>query len=323
MMRGVFATAVGLGALVAASVGLTVRYLPISNHVVLGVAAVSPYLLLGAPAALLIFGPAGRWALCAIASLLTVAAAAVQLPLFISDKHGDDSVRVRVMTANLFLGQADAKSLLAIAEANADLLAVQELTPLLAKQLSADGVDKVFPYRVLDARADASGTGLWSRFPIDDSTLAAKRGFVHATVAARIKVNGVDVDPTVLVAHLPGPWPEPLDDWNRELGEWPQVLRDASKEADQGCVVTAGDFNSTYDMRPFRNLLRDGYRDAAEQSGAGFTPTYPANMAIPPLIGIDHLLTYQCAAASLRTVRVPGSDHLGLISTIEVPRRLG
>ena len=35
-------------------------------------------------------------------------------------------------------------------------------------------------------------------------------------------------------------------------------------------MIVAGDFNSTTDMRPFRALLRNGYRDAAEQSGAGF-----------------------------------------------------
>jgi endonuclease/exonuclease/phosphatase (EEP) superfamily protein YafD len=81
----------------------------------------------------------------------------------------------------------------------------------------------------------------------------------------------------------------------------------------------AGDFNATYDVQPFRRLLRNGYRDAAEQGGSGFTPTYPANATPPPLIAIDHILTRRCTATSTDVVPLPGSDHRGLVSSIAVP----
>ena len=77
--------------------------------------------------------------------------------------------------------------------------------------------------------------------------------------------------------------------------------------------------NSTTDMRPFRALLHDGYRDAAEQSGAGIKPTFPADTRLPPLVAIDHILTRDCAATSLRTLAIPGSDHRGLVVTVTVP----
>ena len=85
-------------------------------------------------------------------------------------------------------------------------------------------------------------------------------------------------------------------------------------------MIVPGDFNSTLDMRPFRDLLRHGYKDAAEQAGAATAPTFPANTWLPPLIAIDHILTRRSIATSLHTVAVPGSDHLALVATIKIPR---
>ena len=86
-----------------------------------------------------------------------------------------------------------------------------------------------------------------------------------------------------------------------------------------GAVIVAGDFNSTTDMLGFRRLLKNGYHDAAEQSGAGLNPTFPANSAVPPLVGIDHILVRNASAGEVRTLRIPGSDHLGLAATVRVP----
>jgi hypothetical protein len=40
---------IGLGLLAVAAVALTVRYVPIRNRMVLGIATLAPYLMLGAP----------------------------------------------------------------------------------------------------------------------------------------------------------------------------------------------------------------------------------------------------------------------------------
>jgi endonuclease/exonuclease/phosphatase family metal-dependent hydrolase len=71
-------------------------------------------------------------------------------------------------------------------------------------------------------------------------------------------------------------------------------------------------------MAPFRNLLTNGFSDAAAQSGAGITRTFPADSSVPPLLGIDHVLTYNATATDVQTVRVPGSDHLGLLAMIRL-----
>jgi endonuclease/exonuclease/phosphatase (EEP) superfamily protein YafD len=304
--------------LAAAVVGLVARYIPVFHHVVLIAGAVSPYLMVGAPVAAVLFLLQRRWLLTTVAAVAAVAAIAVELPLFVGETEAHSGVQVRVMTANLYLGQADPTVVVETAEAKADVLAVQELTPAEAQRLSAAGLDRTFPYRVLDAREEASGTGVWSRFPLKEPSIL--KGYWHAMITARAEVPGVAVDPVLFIPHLSGPWPMPLKDWNRDYKKLPAELRDLAATAGTGCVIVAGDFNSTFDLQPFRRLLSAGYRDAAEQTGAGITATYPANSWRPPLLAIDHILTYQCTATSVNTVRLPGSDHKGLTSVVEIPR---
>jgi endonuclease/exonuclease/phosphatase (EEP) superfamily protein YafD len=100
---------------------------------------------------------------------------------------------------------------------------------------------------------------------------------------------------------------------------WP-ALEEAAKSASEGSVIVAGDVNSTADMREFRQLLGNGYNDASEQAGAGMTATFPADVLLPPFLGIDHILTRECTATLVRTVTVPGSDHRAMVADIELPR---
>lgn len=96
-------------------------------------------------------------------------------------------------------------------------------------------------------------------------------------------------------------------------------MNNLAETAGQGAVIVAGDFNSTPDMRQFRDLLTNGYRDAVEQTGAGFAPTFPSNKWFPPVLVIDHVLTRNAAASSIQTVDIPGSDHRALLATVHVP----
>jgi hypothetical protein len=61
-------------------------------------------------------------------------------------------------------------------------------------------------------------------------------------------------------------------------------------------------------MPPFRALLGNGYRDAAEQSRAGTNPAFPADSRLPPFVAVDHILLRNRTATSLRTLKIPGSD---------------
>ncbi len=69
----------------------------------------------------------------------------------------------------------------------------------------------------------------------------------------------------------------------------------------------------------FRHLLSGGYRDAAEQAGAGFVPTYPTDYPCPPLLTLDHVVTHHVMAHAVSSVRLPGSDHRGLQVELVLP----
>jgi endonuclease/exonuclease/phosphatase (EEP) superfamily protein YafD len=107
--------------------------------------------------------------------------------------------------------------------------------------------------------------------------------------------------------------------WRRGITDAKTELNHFAEAVGPGAVIVAGDFNSTPDMRQFRDLLSNGYRDAVDQTGGGFAPTFSSDAWHPPLIVIDHVLTRQAAAASIRTVYIRGSDHRALLATIEVP----
>jgi endonuclease/exonuclease/phosphatase (EEP) superfamily protein YafD len=317
-MIRVFATALGVLAFAVGAAGLASRYVPVSNEAILVVAAASPYLTVAGVIALVLFALARRRMLTILAAVLSVVMIGVQLPRFIGPEKTDvPSVAVRVATANLGFGQADPGAITELALSSADVLVIQELTPAAAAGLSSAGLDETFGHRVLNPEERAFGIGVWSRYPILDS--AHIDGYQMPMLRTRIQVPGVKFVPTVLAVHLAAPWVQPLHYFRDDLARFPDTLREVSRDAGAGAVIVAGDLNSTIDMQPFRKFLAEGYRDAGEQAGAGLTRTYPSKPWRKPMIGIDHVLVYNCTASSVYTVPVPGSDHRGLATTIEVP----
>jgi endonuclease/exonuclease/phosphatase (EEP) superfamily protein YafD len=137
-------------------------------------------------------------------------------------------------------------------------------------------------------------------------------------VAARLRIPGVRFDPVVASVHVTSPLAS-FGDWRSGITAIKAELDGLADAAGPGSVIVAGDFNSTPDMRQFRDLLTNGYRDAVEQTGAGFTPTFPSHTWFPPLITVDHVLTRHAAASSICTIDVRGSDHRSLVATVDVP----
>jgi endonuclease/exonuclease/phosphatase (EEP) superfamily protein YafD len=317
-MIRVVATVAGGLMLAVAAVGFLARYLPISNEVVLIVAALSPYLAAAGLAAMILFAVVRRWVLTIVAAVLCAVMLIVLLPRFLGpEKTSVPSVSVRVLTANLSLGQADPTAVVALARDTADVLVVQEMTPGLAAAMVRAGLDSFMPHRSIDPRKNADGIGIWSRYPIADSQ--AVSGHAMPMRIARIQVPGVVITPTVLAVHVAAPWVQPLQYFRDDIARFPTTLQAAARNAGSGAVIVAGDMNATYDMRPFRRLLDEGYRDAAEQAGAGLKRSFPSRSWYGPVFGIDHVLVRNCTATVAQTLPVPGSDHRGLFTVIQIP----
>jgi endonuclease/exonuclease/phosphatase (EEP) superfamily protein YafD len=314
-MIRVLATVIGALTFTVAAAGLVARYLPITSEAVLIAAAASPYLSAAGLVAMVLFAVVRRWVPTIVAALLCAVMLIVLLPRYLGpEKSTERSVPVRVLTANLALGQADPKAVVALARDGADVLVVEEMTPGLAVALSVAGLDAVMPHRSIDPRKNADGVGIWSRYPIPDAQ--AITGYQLAMRIARIQVPGVVIAPTLLAVHLAAPWVQPLQFFRDDITQFPTTLQQAARIAGSGAVIVAGDLNSTYDMRPFRRLLDEGYRDGAEQAGAGLTRSFPSSR---PVFGIDHVLVRNCAATQAQTVPVAGSDHRGLAAVVDIP----
>lgn len=308
----------GVGLLIVATVALVARYVPIPGHRTLYAVIAAPYLIPAALGALLLFLWGRRWLMAGVAACLAIALVAPQLPWYVRADTGPTGTTVRAMTLNMLFGAADPAAALAVASSSADVLMLQELTPAAVDGLTAAGIEKRFPYKAVDARPGATGAAIYSRYPLTD--VANVPGFEMAMVKAKTRPPGAATDMTVLSMHFAAPWPQPIDGWQSDLSRFGQTLAELATETGGAPLLIGGDFNATLDMRPFRDLLTNGYRDASEQAGAGRELTFPSNRRFPPLMGIDHILTRNGTAVSAHTVEVAGTDHRAVLATVVVPQ---
>jgi len=310
----------------AAGVALLVRGNPVKNLASLAVAVISPYL-----AALSLVGVAmaarcHRRVLSVVALAIATVSSGGQISwhyLARTEDPGKHSM-IRVLSANIQNGEADASSFVRLAEENADVIMVVELTPAAVQRFSGAGIGRAFPYSHLIPAPLAGGIGMWSRFPL--VPLPVPRHPSAAVPAALLEIPGVPLETILVGVHVKSPLAEgrdTIDDWRGGIAHVKSQLAKFATTAGAGAVVVAGDFNSTPDVWQFRDLLTDGYRDAVEQLGAGFAPTFPADRWYPPLYTIDHVLTRNSAAASVRTVHITGSDHRALLASIAIPAGSG
>ena len=304
--------AMAVAAFVVAATALAARYVPGVIRPVLVTAALAPYLAMGAPAAVALFAAVHNWVGVALSAALAVAGVVVQWRWHVGGSAGA-GVDVRIVSANLRYGRADAAAVVRLAAKHADILAVQELTPEKADLIAAAGIDEVMPHHVLRAREGPAGVGIWSRYPLTCD--ADYDEFWLGLITARVRVPGLSTDATVATTHMSAPWPEPIRGWRDDLARLSAVLGEIGASA-HGPVILAGDLNATPDVLEFRRLLRDGYHDAAEQAGAGLTRTHPADIVIPPVFAVDHILVRGGTATSVNTLPLAGSDHRALAARI-------
>lgn len=292
----------------AGVVGLIARVVTWRTPVMIACAAFAPLLMAAGPLALVIalaVDAHRRYLVLPIG--VSCALLVTQVPILCGTPATQPVLHV--MTANLDLGGADARAVVeAVRRSHIDVLAVEELTAPESAALTAAGLDGLLPYRLQRPRASAFGTGLWSRYPLQDAHPVP--GFTFEAVQARVAVPGMPGGVTVLAVHLAGPWPSARD-WLADVATLGRVL-----PAMPAPAVALGDLNATPDQAQFRSLLRAGFADAADDSGAGYAPTYPADRWYPPLLVIDHVLMRGLRAAAVRTVSLPGSDHRGLVSAL-------
>jgi endonuclease/exonuclease/phosphatase (EEP) superfamily protein YafD len=229
-----------------------------------------------------------------------------------------DGVDLHVMSSNLYVGHADPRAVVAMVRAQRiDVLSLVEMPPEELARLDRAGLAKLLPYRDVDARPGANGSGLFSRYPLrrlEPYNVLDVNGQPRAAVAVP---GAPPVD--VQVFHPPPPIGHRVGMWRRALGELPLPDRH-----DGRLHLVIGDFNATLDHPELRRLVDPaGYDDAASQVHKGLVMTWPANRRFPPIIAIDHVLVDpRAGVASFDAYKMKGSDHRAVVATVRIPRRL-
>ncbi|BBY63025.1 endonuclease/exonuclease/phosphatase family protein [Mycolicibacterium helvum] len=315
-------TAFTVVTLLLAILALIARTQPISNVQNLVLAVGAPYVSLAALAGLVAAASCRQRALSILAIVVLVATLAVQVSWYYLGRTTDVGAYqdIRLLSLNLRKGRADPDFVVRLANDSADAVTVTELTPEAVPRFIRAGIENQFPYSQLLANPDAGETGIWSRYPLSPLSESRHRGV--SIPAARLQIPGLRFEPLVASVHVYSPVAgetNTVDEWRGAMAGAKVQLDNFARTAGAAAVIVGGDYNSTPDMRQFRDLLTNGYRDAVEQSGSGFAPTFPSNRKFPPVITIDHVLTRNATASSVRTIEVPGSDHRALLTTVRVP----
>ena len=316
--RGELATLVAAGVLfgVPGLVTTWLRLVPPRDDATALLAAFIPYGILAYALSLFCFVIAlirarRRWALLifttAVAGLLALHASWL-VPSFVPDHRAATTKPFTLLSLNMYNGGADPQALLDQAQ-QADVVILLEATPSSLNTLALLGLGTRFPYADGDPKQGVSNTAIYSRFPLSDSVLM--QGTLFQQYVTTVAVP--DLGPVRLIGvHVCNPY---CGD-----GRWAAehaILRATVDANLNQPLVIAGDFNAIDDHGPLQALRRDGLKSATDIVGAGWLPTYPARRLLPPLLPIDHvMINNRLTATSIRTVKIPGTDHLGLITTI-------
>ncbi|CAN5828613.1 endonuclease/exonuclease/phosphatase family protein [soil metagenome] len=314
-MLRLLATVVAVVSLLAGAVGTATHYIGLENTTWTLVASFTPLFMVVTVVALMVLVFLRQRVLAVVGVAVLAAGVWAQVPLYRSEYRAEagDAPVVRVMQANIFLGQADTAALArTVRERHVDILTVSELTGGAARRLSSDGLGRELPYSFLRPREGGGGTGIFSRYPLRDGT--ALPGFVLTNLRATVDIPGTE--PTAVYAlHPLPPYPEPAYRWMAELGELHRLLG-----AEAMPLIVGADFNSTWDHQQYRRVLETvpPLRDAAEYVGAGIVATYPANRGYPAILAIDRILTRGATPMSFSRIDNPGSDHFAVVGEVRL-----
>ena len=231
--------------------------------------------------------------------------------------QSNDRGVIRLATLNCRFGRADATVIVDMVRTHQiEVLALQELSMELLDALESAGLNSLLPYHTCGVAkpSDNGGfNGLWCR--------------VEPSETQRSSVDIAAADVPVIELSLSGGNPGRLRFASahtlspmRGCRQWSSGLLALRALAGKAPTVVLGDVNSGLDHPSFRATLQDRqhtyFHDAVLEWARGSNPTYPSWLRWPRIV-LDHILaTPEMSFRDVRTLRVPGTDHLALLATV-------
>lgn len=250
--------------------------------------------------------------------VLLIGAATVVVPTMSSNPNSPaDAQQLTILSQNTELGSANAWEIAdAVKKYNVDVLILTELTPEENTRIVATGIPKLLPWKVGMGQYNATGTAMWSRYPLTNENLLP--GLAAITPQADITRHGRTI--TITGVHPNSPY-NSLDLWNQDY----RILNSYFSGTANRTQVIAGDFNAGLTHDTLKDLMRvTATHDAMNVGQITQVPTWPTvTDMLPtiqhfPLIAIDHVLvSHLVHTLRTGTIEVSGTDHLGIWATIE------
>lgn len=221
-----------------------------------------------------------------------------------------------------------------IEAADADIVALQEVTPELAETIEVRLSDD-YPYRFLASEPGSSGMALISKIPFEVVQHGLPTSWNGRPILARFDWQGQSFQLLTLHTWASGPSSRELFRWaiDARLENFRFLEQQIPRWLEDGPLIVAGDFNITHLNEGYEEMtthLRDAWREA----GWGLGHTYPvSNVADGPLalkygipvpqrlIRIDYVFVsdeWLLGSAEIAEYH-GGGDHLGLVIEMALP----
>ncbi|HYF22833.1 MAG TPA: endonuclease/exonuclease/phosphatase family protein [Caulobacteraceae bacterium] len=200
-----------------------------------------------------------------------------------------------------------------IAEADADVVAMVEVSPLHAEHMKLL-LDR-YPYQFKTNASPNGGarTLIASRFPLK----ATDRGFQDGLAVLEARVMAPDRPFRLVAVHLTRPWP--FYDPHVQRRQTESLIRRVHR-GDPETTVVVGDFNATGSGA----LLRDFRERAHLRMAPAIAGTWPSVAPAALRLGIDNAFAGEDLALINRRLGLPnGSDHRPIVFQVAPaePRR--
>ena len=227
---------------------------------------------------------------------------------------GQPGQEFRVMTANIYRGQAEPADVVRIAaEQRVRILVLQEVTPEALAELEESGLAELYAYRAGEAGSGTSGTMVFSDARL--RTVGPLETGLGGWAVEAVMQQGL----LRLYAVHPRPPEGDADEW---ADDHDAIIEAADEDPDLDLIV--GGFNATPDHWALHELADLDFHSAAERTNSGWQPTWPdqgeqtfLGIPLPRLVEVDHVLVGRSmAAVATNSVELPGSDHRALIAEV-------
>lgn len=238
---------------------------------------------------------------------------------------------LRVVNWNAFFANQQVEPLLELIEREQpDVIAIQELGTGFARRLDG-ALGERYPHRALYPGGTPSGIGLYSNWPLLESSPVEYRRGAPACNCHWVRIDWREQRVTIINTH---PWPPrvrlgryarpgaPLFSTEGQTRTFDRLLELVQAARATGePLLLVGDLN-TSDRQSNYKRLRPYLSDAHREAGWGMGYTFPdaghvGRLPLRPLIRIDYVLHGpQWRAERLHTLSLPGSDHRLLVADL-------